>query len=76
MKQKKAKSKIGSEQRLKEFMKDANFDVYTSGKKIRSIGLMWGESKRLSKKYGREEQISLLNFLQRNPKIIKRFILK
>ena len=73
---KKKNSRIGSEQRLKEFMKDANFDIHMSGKKIRSIGLTWGEGKRLSKRYGREEQISLINFLNRHHNVVRRFILK
>ena len=73
---KKVQARIGSGERLKQFMREGNFDVHTSGKKIMNVGLTWGDSKRLSKKYGREEQISLLNYLQRNPKIVKRFILK
>jgi hypothetical protein len=58
---------------IKYFVGSADFDVYLREGKLMSVGLKWGESKRLSKLgITRAQQIKMLDWIQARPKIAKK----
>jgi len=68
----KLKQKI-NEKRLKDFVTQGNFDIHTIDKDITSVGLKLGDSKFLQHQgFKRKEQIQMLDYLQDNPKLVKR----
>jgi len=74
MKTTKVKQKI-DEKRLKEFAQSGLFDVNMSGDKILGIGLKKGDSKYWETLgYPRKEQIKMLDFMQDNPKQLKKLL--
>lgn len=74
MKTTKVKQNI-DKKRLKEFAQSGLFDVHTSGDKIMSIGLQKGDSKYWETLgYKRKEQIKMLDFMQDNPKQLKKLL--
>ena len=67
------KRKEQLKKRIKEFAKAGDFDIHTSEhNKIMSIGLKWGESKRLKDQFKRKEQIKLLDKMEENPEYVKK----
>jgi len=53
---------------LQEFIDTANFEIHTLGGKVISVGLPWGESKRLAiLGITRNKQIEYLDYLQDHP---------
>lgn len=68
------KNKI-MKKRLKEFAETGNFEVNFADKNIMGIGLKYGESKYLETLgFPRKEQIRMLDFMQDNPKILKKVL--
>ena len=64
-----------TEGRLKKFVDNANLEVYTSGGKLRSIGVKRGYVQKLNRAgFKRGEVITILNHLQDHPKKAKRLI--
>ena len=64
-----------TEARLKKFVDSAMLDVYTSGGKLRSVGVKRGYMKPLATRgFKRPEVIRILNHLQDNPTKAKRLI--
>jgi hypothetical protein len=62
--------------RAKKFTEIGWFDVHMTEGRITSIGLHWGESKRLKNLgYSRKDQIGLLNWLEKHPKHAKKWLL-
>ena len=62
--------------KIKDFASAGWFDVYTAEGKIKSIGLHWGEGKKMEAMgFSRKEQIKMLNWLEKNPKIAKKLLL-
>jgi hypothetical protein len=64
-----------SQKKLKKFTQEGEFEVYMYNGKIESIGLRWGESKRL-KNLGikRKDQIKMLDWLEDHPKSAKKLL--
>ena len=51
---------------IKNFINLSYLEVYLSGNKCLSVGLKFGESKRLKPLFSRKKQIELLNHIQDN----------
>ena len=61
---------------LWDFARVGNFEVYTFKGTIESVGLRWGESKRLERLgISRSKQIQMLNWLEKHPTFVKENIL-
>jgi hypothetical protein len=60
---------------VKKFTESGHFDVFMRGGKLASIGLHWGESKRLAGLgIPRKKQIKMLDWLQDHPKEAKKLL--
>jgi hypothetical protein len=60
---------------IKKFTQMGHFDVYIRQGKVASIGLHWGESKRLAGLgIPRKKQIKMLNWLEMHPKEAKELL--
>ena len=63
-----------NDKRLKEFAQSGMFEVHFQGDKKR-VGLKYGESKYLETLgFKRKEQIKMLDFMQDNPKKLKKLL--
>lgn len=65
-----------SNNNLMQFVKEGNFEVHMQDGDIMSVGLKWGESKRLvNLGIPRDRQIAMLDWLEMHPHFVKKFIL-
>jgi hypothetical protein len=61
---------------LFDFIKKGNFEVHMQGGEIMSVGLKWGDSRRLvGEGIPRDRQIAMLDWLEVHPQMVRRFIL-
>ena len=74
-KRKTALKKKINEKRLKQFTQEGMFEVNCRDGKLMGIELKHGESKHLENLgYKRKEQIQMLEFMQDNPKKLKKLL--
>lgn len=59
-------------ERIKEFLSLAYLEIHSINNEVTSIGLKWGYSKHLlNYGFSRKEQMQILNYLEKNPQVLK-----